>query len=392
MVAAKDDAHSDELFEFSGNQVLKAAIVYGANGSGKTNFVDAISFVKNLVCNSIHFQPGEGILNFPHKLEGYDKESSYLIQFVTDDIRFAYGFTLKMMAVTEEYLYYYPNGRQATIFERFDSKFTAGRSFRGKFNTCKDVLKENRLLLSCAANFSSVDIIEKVYRFFSDELVIYSPKNQGNWMNYSLYQLRTDEEMKAAVLRMLKNFGTGIKDINVKIDERKLEASALPPFLSEEFKKELLQSKVDAITAQAIYEPFSVDLMLEESNGVKKLVAMICPLIDIIKKGKVLICDEIDSGFHESLVYELIKQFVGYETRPLAQLIVTTHETGLLDLDLFRRDQIWFVEMQNEDRSSKMYSLIEIKNVRKDENACRGYIAGKYGAIPMLNLNFARDI
>lgn len=84
--------------------------------------------------------------------------------------------------------------------------------------------------------------------------------------------------------------------------------------------------------------------------------------------------------------------FINTDTKKYAQLIFTTHETGLLNLNLFRRDQIWFTELKNSERSTDLYSLAEIKNVRKEENYGKGYIAGKYGAIPMLNLDFANII
>ena len=132
--------------------------------------------------------------------------------------------------------------------------------------------------------------------------------------------------------------------------------------------------------------------MTEESTGVKKLFSMLCPLLDIIVNGKVLICDELESGLHESLVYGLVKFFVNIDTDKSPQLIFTTHETGLLNFDLFRRDQIWFSEMKSTDRSTDLYSLAEIRNVRKEEKFGKGYISGKYGAIPMLNLDFAKII
>jgi AAA15 family ATPase/GTPase len=91
-------------------------------------------------------------------------------------------------------------------------------------------------------------------------------------------------------------------------------------------------------------------------------------------------------------VYELVKLFVNVKTDKFAQLIFTTHETGLLNLDLFRRDQIWFAEMKSSDRSTDLFSLAEIKNVRKEDNFGKGYITGKYGAIPMLNLDFANVV
>lgn len=391
-IAGSDTFQEDKTVKFGKYKVLPSAVIYGANGSGKSNFIDAISFVKNLVINSINHQPGEGIRQIPHKLLGSQKESQYQIHFVTKGILYVFGFSLKNFLISEEYLYYFPKGKQAKIYDRDEQGFSTGSRFNGKFNTCKDVLKPNRLMLSCAANFASVSEIDDAYRFFLDELVIYHPSMQERWMNYSIYQMNTNPNIKSAVITLLQELGTEIKDIEIQIDQQKIETSHLPPFLSDDFKKMLLQQEVDAITAKVVYDEFETDLFSEESTGIQKLFGMLCPLIDIMTNGKVLICDEIESGLHEALVYELIRKFVNFKAEKFAQLIFTTHETGLLNLDSFRRDQIWFTEMKQSDRSTDLYSLAEIKNIRKGENFGKGYISGKYGAIPMLNIDFANVV
>lgn len=132
--------------------------------------------------------------------------------------------------------------------------------------------------------------------------------------------------------------------------------------------------------------------MSEESTGIRKLFEFICPMIDIVSNGKVLVCDELEANFHESIMYGLVNLFRKLNRTPSAQMIFTTHDTSVLSLDLFRRDQIWFTELTRDTRETDLYSLAEIKNVRKDENIGKGYIAGKYGAIPMLNENLANII
>lgn len=391
-LAGKDNTFEGKIHTIDGFRILKSAVIYGANGSGKSNFIDAVSFVKNLVINSILYQPGQGIRQIPHKLEGFDKESIFKMQFITQGIRYAYGFSIKNMLVSDEYLYCFPNNRQTKIFERSGDDFSAGSKYRGRFNACKEVLKPNRLLLSCAANFSSVLEVLNAFMFFRDELVIYGPKSLENWMDYSLYKISDNPKSKKAVIAFLEELGTGIKDIHVTIDKKKLDSSELPPFLSDDFKAFLLQNSIDAITAKVKYESFETDLMSEESMGIKKLFAILCPLIDILIHGKVLLCDDLESSLHESLVYHLVKLFVQSNAETTAQLIFTTHDTGLLNLDLFRRDQIWFTELKKEDRATDLYSLAEIKNVRKEENYGKGYISGKYGAIPMLNFDFAKIV
>ena len=391
-IAGTDRSHTENIEKIADQDVLKSAVIYGANGSGKSNFIDAISFVKNLVVTSIGNQPGQGILQAPNKLDGYAQKSDYKMQFVVDGIRYAFGFSLRNMLVEEEYLYYFPKGKQTKIFERNEEEYSAGRSYKNRFNSCNDVLKPNRLMLSCAANFSSVDEVISAYRFFTDNLVVYSAINHDNWMNYSLHQINVEPETKATVLKFLDALGTGIKDIHVDIKKEDMDISQLPSFLADDFKKMLVQDKVNKISAKVVYANFETDLLSEESDGIKKLFGLLCPFIDVIEKGKVLVCDELETGLHEALLFGLVKQFILTKGKKPAQLIFTTHETGLLNLDLFRRDQIWFTEIKASDRSTDLYSLVEIKNVRKDENFGKGYITGKYGAIPMSHLNFAHLI
>ena len=122
----------------------------------------------------------------------------------------------------------------------------------------------------------------------------------------------------------------------------------------------------------------------DESEGIKKLFAMVCPLIDIIRNNKIFFCDEIENSLHSSIVLEIIRRFFNNE-KSTAQLIFATHNTEILDLNIMRRDQIWFTELEKTERKTDLYSLSDIKNVRKDEAVQKGYIAGKYGAIPMIN-------
>ena len=308
---------------------------------------------------------------------------------MTKGIRYAFGFTLNNMLVTEEYLYSFPNGRQVKIFERENEEIFAGDKFRGKFDVCKTVLKPNRLLLSCAANFSDIEDVQKVFAFFRDELVIYRGLGIDDWMNYSLVTMNENPKVKKVVMSFLQGLGTEIKDINIEIKKKQLQINELPPFLSDEVKAQIVKNYTNEIKANVVYDSFQVDLKLEESMGVKKLIEFICPFIDIIVKGKVLICDELEANLHEAIVYGLVDLFRQLRTNESAQMFFTTHDTSILNLDLFRRDQIWFTEMKRGERMTDLYSLAEIKNVRKDENIGKGYISGKYGAIPMLNESLA---
>ena len=389
LLASKDTFNSEYLYGYKDLKILKSSVVYGANGSGKSNFIDAIFFMKSLVTNSINLQPGMGIPYTPHKLNGVGSESFYSVQFIKNGVRFAYGFSIEQMLVKEEYLYYFPNGRQAKIFDRTGMTYEEGSKFKGRFNSCKDVLKPNRLMISCAANFTNITEIEDAFRFFSEDLVIYTNANQENWMQYSLYQFNSNPEIKNLALSFMRDIGVDIQDIKINIEESAFPQSELPEFLSDEYKNKLRMTPLQKITASVVYPGFETDLFTEESTGIQKLFAFLCPFLDIISKGKILICDELETSLHEFLLYTLLKTFLSLNGKEQSQIIFTTHDTSLLSLDLFRRDQIWFTELNSLNRSTELYSLAEIKSVRKDENYGKGYISGRYGAIPMLNENLA---
>lgn len=389
LLASKDTFNSEYLYGYKDLKILKSSVVYGANGSGKSNFIDAIFFMKSLVTNSINLQPGMGIPYTPHKLNGVGSESFYSVQFIKNGVRFAYGFSIEQMLVKEEYLYYFPNGRQAKIFDRTGMTYEEGSKFKGRFNSCKDVLKPNRLMISCAANFTNITEIEDAFRFFSEDLVIYTNANQENWMQYSLYQFNSNPEIKNLALSFMRDIGVDIQDIKINIEESAFPQSELPEFLSDEYKNKLRMTPLQKITASVVYPGFETDLFTEESTGIQKLFAFLCPFLDIISKGKILICDELETSLHESLLYTLLKTFLSLNGKEQSQIIFTTHDTSLLSLDLFRRDQIWFTELNSLNRSTELYSLAKIKSVRKDENYGKGYISGRYGAIPMLNENLA---
>ena len=174
MIAGKDNTFEDKLLQYDKYRVLRSSVVYGANGSGKSNFIDAVAFTRNLVLNSIKHQPGDGIRQQLHQLSKSDDISQYAMQFTKNNIRYSYGFTLKNSLVIDEYMFYFPKGRKIVIFERNDKDFVSGDKFKGRFETCRDVLKPNRLFLSCAANFSSVQEVLDAFSFFKDDLIIYS--------------------------------------------------------------------------------------------------------------------------------------------------------------------------------------------------------------------------
>lgn len=387
MLASKDNSYEEELKNYNGIRILRNAAIYGANGSGKSSFIEAIGILQGLIVQSIQLQPGDRIFRVPHKLSEKDIPSSYNVQFIYDDIRYVYYVSVLEEKIVEEYLYYFPNGKQAKIFDRNKDELSIGEKFKKDLETSKNILKPNRLFLSCAANFSNVKEIVDAFLFFKEDIVIYQ-SNPNNWLNYSIKTLQDKPEIKNVFIKFMQSIGSGLHNINVKYDKKKLELNELPVQIPDVIKNILSTQEADILDVKLDYDKFIIDLN-EESNGIKKLFEILCPIIDILINGKILICDEIETSLHPNIVLEIIKLFKSSKRDEFSQLIFSTHDTSLLDLNLFRRDQIWFTELKPESRSTDLYSLAELKNVRKDENVLKGYISGKYGAIPMLNNNIS---
>lgn len=362
-VAGSDTSHSDELIQFNDEyRVIRSAAVYGANGSGKSNFIQAIGFMKKLVSESIGLQPGQSISGYaPHKLCDPDEPGMFMIKFVKNNKRFCYKFSILNNEIIEEDLYFFPKGYPVRIFHRQNLDVQYGdkfRTFRNMLDVSRGVLKSNRLFLSCTANYTNVPEIEDAFRFFSEDMVFYTPDLQ-----YSVQLMNSDQFVRDRFIDLLGELGTGIKGVRLPSDSSRIEA-------------------------KVIYDMFETDLLNEESAGVRKLFEILCPVIDIQRRGRILLCDELESSLHESLIVFLIRLFT-LNKESTAQMIFTTHDTSILDSSIFRRDQIWFTEL-DERRSTDLYSLASVRNVRKTENFRKGYLEGRYGAIPVLSHNLLR--
>lgn len=385
MLASKDNSFENLLVDYKGIIINKVAAIYGANGSGKTNFLDSLNFLKLLVCNSNNHQPGDKIRQAPHKLAKQNTPTTYAIQFVKENVRYAYGLSYTSEQIISEYLYYFPNGKQAKIFDRTLNKISFGDKFKKDFETILNFMKPNKLFLSVSANYSAVKEAELVFLFFKEDLIFYPlPLEISNWLEYSIKRFTREPELKKIFIDFMNSIDTPIQSIDTKFEKTQMSPEFIPDNIPDEFKSFFAQTKeVTRSEANINYDLFSVNLK-EESKGIQKLFEVFGPIIDIILKDKVLIWDEIETSLHPRIVKEILRLIMYGKSDSKAQLIFSTHDTNLLDLNTFRRDQIWFTEL-NKNRATDIYSLAELKNVRKDENISKGYMNGKYGAIPFIH-------
>jgi AAA15 family ATPase/GTPase len=377
--------------------LLKCAVIYGANASGKSNIFEAVKFAKSFVINSSkESQADESIPVTPYRLstESQVKASEFEIVFSTNGKVYEYSFAVDSAAVHYEKLALHKKTREITLFERDAKGIRLHKEF-SEGDRLAEKTRSNALFLSVCANFDG-EISTSILRWFRRIRVISGLVDNG-LMSFTQKCLEKKEGGESRqISSLLKSFDLGLERVTVG----KQINDGLPNDMPEEVKsifsqlKKLGNAKVQVMKrVESFHKVFddsgkivgetAFDLDNDESEGSKKLVALSGPIVDTLNNSHVLLIDEFDARLHPILSKTIIKLFNSEETNANnAQLIVATHDTNLLDRDLLRRDQIWFTE---KDRfgSSHLTSLVEYK-VRNDASFEKDYIMGKYGAIPIL--------
>jgi AAA15 family ATPase/GTPase len=376
--------------------LVSSAVIYGANASGKSNLVDAFDFVASLVRSSVEREPDSKIPTRPFLLDGKSVESpsSFEFSFIHKDVRYQYGFSVDRKRVHEEWLIAYPRGRAQTWFERPSDgpedpdNWYFGPKLGGDKKRLVRLLRPNVLFLSVAAQFAH-EQLSPVYDWFSGSLHTAKLEDFASiraMEQYTARSLLKDERLRTGMKGLLRHADLGISDVVVKA--RSLADVELPlEMFSEEARSQLLQQEYFEVRMQHQAEGYadaSVFLSLdEESCGTRRFFALTVPWLHSLMRGYTLVVDEIDSSLHPSLVRALIEMFHNPElNRKGAQLIFNTHDTTQLDQTLFRRDQIWLVE-KDDAGASHIYPLLEFRP-RKGEALEKGYLQGRYGAIPFI--------
>ena len=350
------------LKKFDDFRVLHTSVIYGPNGAGKSNIFKGIGFMRELVIKSIENRPGEVLKQPTHKM-AQDKKSEFNMQYIINDIRYAYGFVLKDNLVDEEYLYYFEDKNAVKVFERKEGEVCFGEKFEKNkvlLEIIENEIGDNKLLLSCIGDKSDIFEINNAFLFFKEYLVIQNSGGTTERKN-CINVMMESEKMRELIISVFREFDSDLKDI-------KIESSG-----------ENLDDKDTRI--KFVYDEFETDLYEEESTGINKLFDLVLPIIESFINGKVMIVDEIELNLHRNISYKIINLFNTHLPNNSAQLIFTSHDISLLSLNLFRNDQIWFAQL-GKDRATELYSLVEIKNIRADENIAKGYIMGRYGAVP----------
>ena len=373
------------------DKLLKSAVIYGPNASGKTNIVLGLNFLKMLVINSHNHQKGNSITFTPFK---FDKESVFKptifkIIFIKDEIKYIYNVSFTNEKIIEESLYYSKIlGKKSVIKKIFERKETTNFTFGEDIDLQKFISErtlDNMLYLSKSTQ-EKYPLTSKVFDWFNETLQVITTTEHPGLTNFTINLANQDQKLKGVILKSLLEADFGIKDLLVSKKILKLED--LPSDFPNELKNLVVnQEHLEVKLIHNIANNDNLDTTLsfnEESEGTQRFFSLIGPWIDVLNKGLVLVIDELDTKLHHLLNVFLVNLFHDVsQNKNNAQLIFTTHNVQLLDQDLFRRDQIWFTEKNPNKGCTDLYSIIEF-SPRKDKNLRNGYLLGRYGAIPFI--------
>lgn len=416
MVAGKQTRHSSHCLSVNGKRLLKSSFFFGANASGKSNFVRAIDFVRRVTLFGVEsIKYNDRFFRIDSSCK--ERPGLFQIDFIADDIVFSYGFAINYLTheFTAEWLYRIDSPNSETcVFERegasIDTKYNFSNDSKTRFNIYCEDLKASELLLSDIGNknfdkSSDFNIFTIAYNWFKNLIIIYPDSYHTNKNEFFLNRASNTDYLT----NMLKTFDTGIEGIT---KGKQLAENAFS-FLPDDVKKNLLTDLDQKLRGQGniadkanltiedsqfeVYledgEIYAEKIMLDhgnpnelfeisdESDGTKRLFDLI-PVYEIGQHERVIIIDELDRSFHSKLTEEYIEKFFEVTKDKKSQLICTTHDLNLMDLNILRQDEIWFIERES-DHSSKIYSLSDFKE-RFDKNILNEYLIGRYGAIPCI--------
>lgn len=349
-------------------KLLKSAIIFGANASGKSNLIKGLSFCKDFIVNSakqVQSSDEINVENFRLSLETADAPSYFELILTIEGAQYRYGFEIDKHKVHREWLYHKNLKKRAKEVEllfrdngnyELHNKLSVSREL-----VSKKMIRDNALLLSVAAQFNE-NIAQGIIEELSNITIITSLTD--NSIKERAIAVLNDDAMRSRITRFAQYADFGIDDI-VKVDNTLISRHTLYDGDNNELKQ------------------VNFDFYSSESEGTIKYFSLAHPIITALDEGKVVVIDEFDAKMHPLLTASIVTLFNSKISNPKgAQLIFTTHDTNLLSSYIFRRDQVWFTE---KDRygASKLFPLSDY-NVRNTSPFEKDYLSGRYGAVPII--------
>jgi hypothetical protein len=377
-------------------ELLKTAVLFGGNASGKSNFTSVLSIFRYYLFN-------KGIEKY--NKEGFrfgeeDKNSTIKVRNVVDDKIYEYILEINFNTkkIIKEKLYITALERKL-VFERENNKIVkydkeTFSEYEITIGFINETLTDSDSVISRIIEWRVPEEIEK-YIFYIDKIKI---NNYSDDLGKYIYE---NKDNKKLVIEFLKKIGIIVNDIEVYREKnefflKNIRESKEFQILSEKEQEKLLSQIAYIYRIHFVYEDnqkqkYKLEYY-EQSAGTQKILSMFFPIYNLLNNGGVMIIDELDITLHYSLIKEIIKMFNSVEyNRKNAQLIFTTHNLLLLDFNLFREDQIWFLENNDVSTGTELYSLSDIEGYEKNKYLLRDYLNGNFGGIPKLK-DFGVDL
>lgn len=435
MMASKVARHKEHILNGNGKKILKTGLIYGANAGGKSNFIKAIDFSRDIILDGLE----EVDLNrkyFRINKDGYRQPGVFEYRLITQSKKeYSYGIAISYAAkeiISEWLVRIEKNGSETCIFNRdidesgenftFSEVTHKNEAEKIKWEIFLDVFGKNispamkkKSILSDVAERSNeksgvLKEIMDVYEWFQSIIILF-PTSQYSGLN----QLVEKEEVRKFFSGILKYFDTGIESVESKQGEMNFDrifegipkehAEKLKIRISNDIENDPVMFKVNnqvyslrkdeegnIITTKMMQNHGNPQELFEysdESDGTQRLFDLI-PLFYEHQNNRVIFIDEIDRSLHTNLTRRFLELFYSLTEKSDCQIIATTHDSNLLDLDLVRQDEIWFIK-RLEDHSSKMYSLNRYKE-RYDKKIDKEYLLGRYDAIPIFDEEILEDM
>lgn len=395
MEKGNGDENLDNIISTNNLDLLKTTAIYGANASGKSNILKAFTCAILMVRNSSLIPVGAKwnfIKPFLFDEVSKNKPSEFEFIFTVNNVKYRYFFSADANKIYDEALDAYYSQKPTNIFTRTKTNNYEFTNDKSKLESLATNNTENKLFLSTATTWN-YDKTKDAYLWFASAIDTYD--SFKNIADKDLIAYSSGEEnLKDFALKLLKEADILIKDMTVDYEEKEMDSTMVdmlvPPLArtGDKFKVKNVNIELEHEVLDDNNNKHTYKLnFTEESSGTRVLFAFAPFLKRAFEKTKVIVVDELERSMHPALVEFIVKLFNNKEiNKANSQLIFTTHATNLLNLELLRRDQIWFTEKNPDNGVSDLYPLDSF-SVRKDENIQKGYINGRYGAIP-----FIRDI
>ncbi len=383
MEKGNGDENIDNIIFNNITDLVKNAAIYGANASGKSNVLKAFTCAILMIRNSNLMSVGEKwsyIKPFLFDETSKNKPSEFEFVFITNNVKYKYFFSADQNRIYEESLDVYNSQKPTNIFTRKDTNIYEFSNDKNKLASLAANNTENKLFLSTATTWN-YEKTKDAFLWFTKAIDTYDSFNKI--MDKDLIDYSENEELKKFSLKLLKEADILIKNISVNYEEKEMEGTIADMPIIPIVKKVDIELEHEVVDKDNNTHTYKLNFK-DESSGTKVLFAFAPFLKKAFEETKVIIVDELEKSMHPKIVEFIVKLFNNKDINKVnSQLIFTTHATNLLNLEILRRDQIWFVEKNPKNGNSELYPLDSF-SVRKDENIQKGYINGRYGAVPFI--------